>query len=97
MGEIANEFALRAFRDALVPGDPSAVVQLLVELEIPEHLEVVTGTLSQVEDLLSSTRAGNRIANRKPMKLPSNLSRSIRTQWLAKATRDYALRKASRY
>ena len=34
-----------------------------LELEIPEHLEVITGTLSQVEDLLRLPRAGNRVAN----------------------------------
>ena len=59
---MADEFALCTFRNALVPGDPSAVVQLL-ELEIPEHLEVITGTPSQVEDLLRLPRAGNRVAN----------------------------------
>ena len=32
-----------------------------LELEIPEHLEVITGTLTQVEDLLRLT--GNRVAN----------------------------------
>ncbi len=29
MGDMANEFSLRAFREALVPGDPRAVVELI--------------------------------------------------------------------
>ena len=46
MSDMADEFALRAFRDALVPGDPSAVVQLL-ELEIQNTWRSSQGHLAK--------------------------------------------------